>query len=53
MSVDVEEYLYDYARQLGITIITISQRPGLMGKHSQEIKLLDGKGSWELWDYSH
>lgn len=49
VSVDVEEHLYDHARHLGITIITISQRPGLVGKHTQELKLLDGKGSWELW----
>ena len=30
VSVDVEEALYEQARKLGVTIITISQRPGLM-----------------------
>jgi len=48
VSVDVEEELYDRARNLGITIITISQRPALMGHHTQELQLVDGRGCWEL-----
>ena len=50
VSVDVEEYLYDYARALGITIITISQRPGLVGRHTQQLALQGGGSSnWKLW----
>ncbi len=48
VSVDVEEELYQYANSLNITIITISQRPGLLKLHSQELRLLDGKGNWDL-----
>ena len=48
VSVDVEEALYDQARKLGVTIITISQRPGLMGHHEQQLSLLDGNGGWSL-----
>eukprot|EP00040_Diaphanoeca_grandis_P001018 m.17269 g.17269 ORF g.17269 m.17269 type:complete len:1248 (-) comp11415_c0_seq1:76-3819(-) len=47
VSVDVEEELYDRAKQYGITIITISQRPGLVGHHDQHLQL-NGKGSWQL-----
>ena len=55
VSVDVEESLYDYANSLNITIITISQRPGLLRFHAQELRLLDGRGGWDLStiDHSH
>ena len=48
VSVDVEEALYEHAGSLGITIITISQRPGLLRFHHQELRLLDGAGAWDL-----
>jgi len=47
VSLDVEEDLYDMARDLGITLVTVTQRAGLMEHHSQELRLLDGNGSWE------
>ncbi|XP_024526475.1 ABC transporter D family member 1 isoform X1 [Selaginella moellendorffii] len=47
-SVDVEEGLYKQAHALGITIVTISQRPALIPYHSNELRLVDGEGSWEL-----
>ncbi|KAJ7521019.1 hypothetical protein O6H91_19G034300 [Diphasiastrum complanatum] len=47
-SVDVEEGLYKKAQELGITVVTISQRPGLLPYHSTELRLIDGEGSWEL-----
>ncbi|CAI5535931.1 unnamed protein product [Closterium sp. Naga37s-1] len=47
-SVDVEEALYARAKELGITVITISQRPALVPYHSQELRLIDGEGTWEL-----
>eukprot|EP00850_Spirogloea_muscicola_P015567 SM000120S25716 [mRNA] locus=s120:398087:406079:+ [translate_table: standard] len=48
ISVDVEEHLYIQAKQLGITVITISQRPALIPYHSLELRLIDGEGAWEL-----
>ncbi|KAI3802276.1 hypothetical protein L1987_30406 [Smallanthus sonchifolius] len=47
-SVDVEEHLYRLARDLGITVITSSQRPALIQFHSMELRLIDGEGKWEL-----
>eukprot|EP00897_Mesotaenium_endlicherianum_P010717 jgi/Mesen1/9674/ME000674S09277 len=47
-SVDVEESLYRKAQRLGITAVTISQRPALIPYHSLELRLIDGEGSWEL-----
>ncbi len=46
----MEKYLYDYARSMGITIITISQRPGLVGKHTQQLALQGGGSvNWKLF----
>ncbi|XP_008781581.2 ABC transporter D family member 1-like [Phoenix dactylifera] len=47
-SVDVEEHLYSLANEMGITVITSSQRPALIPFHSMELKLVDGEGNWEL-----
>ncbi|KAK9078104.1 hypothetical protein SSX86_002161 [Deinandra increscens subsp. villosa] len=47
-SVDVEEHLYRLARDLGITVVTSSQRPALIPFHSMELRLIDGEGKWEL-----
>ncbi|KAK9820297.1 hypothetical protein WJX72_008694 [[Myrmecia] bisecta] len=47
-SVDVEEQLYEHAAQLGITLITITQRTALVKFHEAELRLLDGQGDWEL-----
>ena len=35
VSIDVEKRLYDSAAQLGVTIITVSQRPALTAYHHQ------------------
>ncbi|XP_008807661.1 ABC transporter D family member 1-like isoform X2 [Phoenix dactylifera] len=48
ISVDVEEHLYRLANEMGITVITSSQRPALIPFHSMELKLVDGEGRWEL-----
>lgn len=49
MSVDVEESLYRHASNtLGINLITIAQRTALVKYHQMELKLIDGKGQWEL-----
>ena len=47
-SVDIEEALYRHANKLGITLITISQRPALVKYHAQELRLIDGEGAWTL-----
>eukprot|EP00250_Pteridium_aquilinum_P015282 c22492_g1_i1 orf=410-4411(+) len=47
-SVDVEEHLYKLASSMGITVVTISQRPALIPFHSMELRLVDGEGGWEL-----
>ncbi|KAK1691713.1 hypothetical protein QYE76_008411 [Lolium multiflorum] len=52
-SVDVEEHLYRLATNMGITVITSSQRPALIPFHSAELKLIDGEGNWELCEIQH
>ncbi|KAL6223304.1 hypothetical protein ACLB2K_006691 [Fragaria x ananassa] len=47
-SVDVEEQLYWLAKDMGITVVTSSQRPALIPFHSLELRLIDGEGNWEL-----
>ncbi|XP_052197814.1 ABC transporter D family member 1 [Diospyros lotus] len=47
-SVDVEEHLYMLANNVGITVITSSQRPALIPFHSTELRMIDGEGKWEL-----
>lgn len=47
-SVDVEEHLYRLAKDIGITVVTSSQRPALIPFHSVELRLIDGEGNWEL-----
>ncbi|XP_057970554.1 ABC transporter D family member 1 [Malania oleifera] len=46
-SVDVEEHLYRLAKDMGITVVTSSQRPALIPFHSVELRLIDGEGNWE------
>ncbi|XP_039156220.1 ABC transporter D family member 1-like [Eucalyptus grandis] len=43
-SVDVEEHLYRLAADMGITVVTSSQRPALIPFHSLELRLIDGEG---------
>ncbi|KAL7588610.1 hypothetical protein Lser_V15G35633 [Lactuca serriola] len=52
-SVDVEEHLYQLACDMGITVITSSQRPALIPFHSMELRLIDGEGKWELRSIKH
>lgn len=51
-SVDVEEHLYRLAKEMGITVLTSSQRPALIPYHSTELRLIDGEGRWELCSIS-
>ncbi|XP_042485644.1 ABC transporter D family member 1 [Macadamia integrifolia] len=52
-SVDVEEHLYKLAQEMGITVVTTSQRPALIPYHSTELRLVDGEGTWELRSIKH
>lgn len=48
VSVEVEEHLYRLAKDMGITVITSSQRPALIPFHAMELQLIDGEGEWKL-----
>ncbi len=37
-----------HAAELGITLITITQRAALLKYHSVELRLIDGEGDWQL-----
>ncbi|KAF8500218.1 ABC transporter transmembrane region 2-domain-containing protein [Russula emetica] len=49
VSSDVEGQMYEHAKSLGITLITISLRPSLAKYHTQLLTLSgDGTGGWTL-----
>lgn len=49
VSGDVEGKMYEHAKSLGITLITISLRPSLMKYHTRLLTLTgDGTGNWTL-----
>ncbi|KAH9918757.1 ABC transporter transmembrane region 2-domain-containing protein [Epithele typhae] len=49
VSSDVEGRMYEHAKSLGITLITISLRPTLMRYHTQLLTIAgDGTGRWTL-----
>ncbi|THG14498.1 hypothetical protein TEA_014205 [Camellia sinensis var. sinensis] len=43
-SIDIEEHLYKLANDMGITLVTSSQRPALIPYHSTELRLVDEQG---------
>jgi ABC-type uncharacterized transport system fused permease/ATPase subunit len=45
VSVDIERFLYEHAKEIGVTIITVSLRPALKAYHDYEIKLENGQYS--------
>ena len=50
-SVDIEDLLYSVATdsaKMGMTCVTISQRPALVRYHTRELQMKDGKGDWVL-----
>ena len=48
MSIDVESHLYQYMKDQGITLITVTQRAALLKHHAVELALTDGRGGWRL-----
>eukprot|EP01083_Nonionella_stella_P151740 485379_1 len=49
VSVDLEDYMYQHCKTIGITLITISHRPSLW-KHHQKKLYMDGRGNYEFGD---
>lgn len=52
ISIDMEERLYDYCKQDGITCITISLRPALKQYHDKELSF-DGEGLYTFAPIDH
>ncbi|RKP16819.1 hypothetical protein ROZALSC1DRAFT_24856 [Rozella allomycis CSF55] len=48
VSSDVEGSLYNNAKDLEITLITISHRPSLLKYHTYSLNILGNDGAWEL-----
>ena len=48
ISVEAEEGLYRHAAELGITLITITQRAALLKYHAAELRLSGERGHWQL-----
>ncbi|GAA5919481.1 hypothetical protein JCM1841_002224 [Sporobolomyces salmonicolor] len=48
VSTDVEGSMYQHAKDLGITLITISHRPSLFKHHMFLLQLTGHEGKWEL-----
>ncbi|KAI1321592.1 hypothetical protein EDD11_003072 [Mortierella claussenii] len=48
VSSDVEGLMYNHAKDLGITLITISHRPALFKYHLHLLKLTGDHGHWEF-----
>ena len=49
VSIDVEGQMYRYARELGITLFTVSHRPSLVPFHEYLLRF-DGQGNYEFVD---
>lgn len=47
VSVDVEGSMYDYCREVGITLFTVSHRKSLWKHHDYYLKF-DGRGDYEF-----
>ncbi|PJF17372.1 ATP-binding cassette, subfamily D (ALD), member 3 [Paramicrosporidium saccamoebae] len=52
VSMDVEGQMYRYARELGITLFTVSHRPSLVPYHEFLLRF-DGQGNYEFEELKH
>lgn len=52
VSIDVEGEMYTYARELGITLFTVSHRPSLFPYHDYLLRF-DGHGGYEFMELDH
>ncbi|BGP27281.1 peroxisomal ABC transporter [Rhodotorula toruloides] len=48
VSTDVEGSMYQHAKDVGITLITISHRPSLFKHHMYLLRLTGSEGKWEM-----
>jgi ATP-binding cassette subfamily D (ALD) long-chain fatty acid import protein len=48
VSSDVEGLMYDHAKDMGFTLITISHRPSLLKYHDILLTLTGEKGQWKM-----
>jgi len=49
VSVDVEAFMYEHCKEIGITLITISHRPSLWKHHEKKLDM-DGRGGFKFGD---
>ena len=49
VSMEAEGAIYQYFKDVGITLITVSHRESLMKYHSHVLKL-DGEGGWKFYN---
>ena len=49
VSVDVESFMYEHCKEIGITLITISHRPSLWKHHEKKLDM-DGRGGFKFGD---
>ncbi|KAL0085125.1 ABC transporter transmembrane region 2-domain-containing protein [Phycomyces blakesleeanus] len=48
VSTDVEGLMYAHAKDMGITLLTISHRPALFKYHKHILRLTGNQGEWEM-----
>ena len=52
ISIDLEMEIYHYLQNIGVTIITLSERESMLKYHDYVLQLQE-KGSWKFYRVSH